>query len=280
MIYALMSLGGFILLIACFNFVNLNLAQSFQRSRELGVRKTLGAHKKQLFFQLWGEAFLIYFIGFAIGIAIATQLVPEVNSQFGGGIEISTLGQPLFIALMGGVFVIVTLIAGGYPALKMANFGLVEILKGKVSNKKPGMLRNSLLVGQFAISTLLICISFIAAQQLNFLKQKPIGFEKEQVISIPVGNQIDGRKVLERMRNELATAPSVLSIAGSGSNLGRGRDRTTSRSIISVEYNQNQVHADQLLADFDYLRTLQIPLIKGRDFSPGLCFRYLKCSHS
>ena len=267
LIYALMSLGAFILLIACFNFINLNMAQSFQRSRELGVRKTLGAYRKQLFFQLWGEAFLIYFIGFVIGIALATQLIPQVNAQFGGGIEISTLLQPSFLAVMMGIFLLVTLIAGGYPALKMANFRLVEILKGNVSTKKPGALRNSLLVGQFAISTLLICISFIAAQQLNFLKQKPIGFEKEQVISLPVGNQNDGREVLGRMRNELASDPNVLSVAGSGSNLGRGRDRTTSRSIIGVEYNQNQIQADQLLADFDYLETLQIPIIAGRDFN-------------
>ncbi|MFS4445977.1 FtsX-like permease family protein [Maribacter sp. 2307UL18-2] len=267
LIYAIMSLGAFILLIACFNFINLNMAQSFQRSRELGVRKTLGAFKKQLFFQLWGEAFFVYFIGFVMGIAFAAQLLPEVNARFGGGIEISTLLQPSFLAIMGGVFMMVTLIAGGYPALKMSNFRLVEILKGNVSAKKPGTLRNSLLVGQFAISTLLICISFIAAQQLNFLKQKPIGFEKQQVVSIPVGNQSDGRKVLDRLRNELASDPAVISLAGSGSNLGRGRDRTTSRSIIGIEYNENQIQADELLVDFDYLKTLQIPIVKGRDFS-------------
>lgn len=267
LIYALMSLGAFILLIACFNFINLNTAQSFQRSRELGVRKTLGAYKKQLFFQLWGEAFFIYFIGFVIGIALASQLVPEINGQFGGGIEISTLLQPAFLAIMGGVFLMVTLIAGGYPAHKMANFGLVEILKGNVSTKKPGAFRNTLLIGQFTISTLLICVSFIAAQQLDFLKQKPIGFEKEQVISIPVGNQNDGRKVLARMRNELASDPTVVSVAGSGGNLGRGRDRTTTRSTVGFDYNQNQIQADQLLADFEYLKTLQIPVIKGRDFN-------------
>ncbi len=266
LIYAIMSLGAFILLIASFNFINLNMAQSFQRSRELGVRKTLGAGKKQLFFQLWGEAFLIYFIGFAIGIALAIQLVPMVSGQFGGGIEIATLLQPAFLVMMGSVFVLVTLIAGGYPALKMANFGLIEILRGKVSTKKPGALRNSLLVGQFAISTLLICVSIIAAQQLDFLKQKPIGFEKEQVVSIPVGYQNNGREVLARLRNELASNPAVQSLAGSGGNLGRGRDRATSRSIIGIDYKQNQIQADWLLADFDYLKTLQIPIIKGRDF--------------
>lgn len=269
LIYALTGLGAFILLIACFNFVNLNLAHSFKRSRELGVRKTLGAFKGQLFLQLWGEAFLLYFFGFILGLGFAYQLVPMFNTQFGGGIEISTLLQPTFLAILSGIFVMVTLIAGGYPALKMTNFRLVEILKGNVSAKKPGTLQNTFLISQFAISSLLICVSVIAGQQMNFLKEKPIGFEREQVISIPVGNQENGRKVLTRMRNELAKDPNIVSVTGAGGNLGRGLDRVTRRSTIGMDYNQQQVSADWLSVDFDYLKTLQIPILKGRDFNPG-----------
>ncbi|MEH6680562.1 MAG: FtsX-like permease family protein [Sediminicola sp.] len=269
LVYALMSLGAFILLIACFNFVNLNMANSFKRGRELGVRKTLGAYKGQLFMQLWGEAFLLYFIGFMLGLGIASQLIPAFNAQFGGKLEISAMFQPAFLAIMFGVFLLVTFIAGGYPALKMANFNLVGVLKGKVSTKKPGVLRNSLLVSQFAISSLLICVSWIAGQQLDFLREVPIGFEKEQVISIPVGFQEDGRKILARMRNQLANDPNVVSITGTGGNLGRGRDRVTVRSTVGFDYKQNQVSADWLLADFDFLKTLQIPILKGRDFDPA-----------
>jgi len=267
LIYTIMGLGIFILLIACFNFVNLNIAHAFKRSRELGVRKTLGAFKGQLFTQLWGEAFLLYFIGFVLGIALATQLIPFFNAQFGGGISISTMFEPQFIAIVFGVLMLVTFIAGGYPALKMTNFNLVQILKGNVSRKKPGVLRNSLLVTQFAISSLLICVSIVAGQQLDFLRQKPIGFEKEQVVSIPVGNIEDGRKVLNRMRNELARDPNIVSVTGAGGNVGRGRDRVTSRSVRGLDYNQNQVSAYWLLTDFDYLKTLQIPILKGRDFN-------------
>ncbi|MEG3659498.1 FtsX-like permease family protein [Arenibacter palladensis] len=269
LVYALMSLGAFILLIACFNFVNLNMANSFKRSRELGVRQTLGAYKGQLFMQLWGEALLLYFIGFMLGLGLASQLIPVFNAQFGGGIEISALFQPAFLAIMIGVFLLVTLIAGGYPALKMANFSLVGVLKGKISTKRPGALRNSLLVSQFAISSLLICISWIAGQQLDFLREVPIGFEKEQVISIPVGFQQDGRKILARMRNELQNDPNIVSITGTGGNLGRGLDKVTVRSVVGFEYKQNQVSADWLLADYDFLKTLQIPIIKGRDFDPA-----------
>jgi ABC-type antimicrobial peptide transport system permease subunit len=267
LIYAIMALGVFILLIACFNFVNLNMAHSFKRSRELGVRKTLGALKGQLFIQLWGEAFILYFIGFIFGIGLAAILIPYFNAQFDVGIQISTLFQSTFLAIMLGVFLLVTLIAGGYPALKMANFKLVEVLKGRGATKKPGVLQNSLIVSQFAISSLLICISFIASQQLDYLRQKPIGFEKSQVISIPVGYMSDGRKVLSRMQNELENDPNIVSVTGVGANLGRGRDRTTSRSTIDFEYNQHQISSDWFLADFDFLKTLQIPIIKGRDFN-------------
>lgn len=268
LVYAIMGLGTFILLIACFNFVNLNLAHSFKRSRELGVRKTLGAFKGQLFLQLWGEAVLLYFIGFVIGIGLAYRLLPMVSAEFGGGLDISTLFQPEFLAIMLGVFLGVTLIAGGYPALKMSNFRLVEILKGNVSTKKPGVMRNTLLVSQFAIASLLICMSIIASQQLDHIRQKPIGFEKEQVVSIPVGNLQDGRKILARMRNELSNDPTVLSVAGAGGNLGRGRDRTTTRSVFGFDYEQQHIETYMLLADFDFLKTLQIPIAEGRDFHP------------
>ncbi len=267
LIYAIMGLGIFILLIACFNFVNLNIANAFNRSRELGVRKTLGAFKGQLFTQLWGEAFLLYFIGFVVGVILATQLVPFFNAQFGGGISISIMFQPEFIAIIFSVFLMVTFIAGGYPALKMTNFNLVQILKGNVSTKKPGVLRNTLLVSQFALSSLLICISIVAGKQLDFLREKPIGFEKDQVVSIPVGNIEDGRKVLGRLRNALATDPFIVSITGSKNNLGRGRDRRTSRENVDFIYNQNQINTDWVLADYGYLETLGIPVVKGRDFS-------------
>jgi ABC-type antimicrobial peptide transport system permease subunit len=268
LVYAIMALGAFILLIACFNFVNLNIAQSFKRSRELGVRKTLGAFKGQLFLQLWGEAFLLYFIGFVLGIILAYQLLPIFNGQFDLGIQISQLFHPEFLAILFCIFLVVTLIAGGYPALKMANFGLVDILKGKVSTKKPGMLRNTMLISQFTISSLLICVSWVAGQQLDYLREKPIGFERNQVISIPVGFQEDGRVVLARLRNELANDPSILSVTGSSGNLGRGRDRITFRTTGDFAYKQNKISADKLLADYDFLKTMQIPIVKGRDFSP------------
>jgi ABC-type antimicrobial peptide transport system permease subunit len=267
LIYAIIGLGAFILLIACFNFVNLNLAKSFKRSREVGVRKSLGALKFQLFGQLWGEAVLLYSIGFIAGILLAYGLIPVFNANFDTHIELASLFQPTFLAILLAVFFAVTLIAGGYPALRLSGIGIIDVLKGKTSNKRPGLVRNSLLVGQFAISGLLICVSLIAGQQLDFLRSKPIGFEKEQVISIPVGTQLEGRTVLERMRNELANDPSVVAVSGTGDNLGRGRDRRTGRATMDFSFKQAYINATYFLVDHDFLKTLTVPIRAGRDFN-------------
>lgn len=266
LVYVLLGIASFILLIACINFINLSIARSFTRAKEVGVRKSLGALKKQLFVQIWGESTLICFAGFAIGLLLAYLLLPTFNATFQSKLALDSMFQPGFIALIFGLFLVVTLVAGGYPAWQMARFNTVEVLKGKISLKRPGVLRNSLIVSQFSISTLLACCTIIALQQVDYLREQPLGFQQEQVISIPVGNQVDGRLVLQRLRSKLTGDPTVLSITGSGLNLGRGKDHVSSRIGYGFKYKGNDVSTDWLLVDYDYLKTLSIKLKAGRDF--------------
>jgi putative ABC transport system permease protein len=268
-IYAILGISFFILLIACINFINLSVARSFTRAREVGVRKTLGALKSQLFVQIWSESTLICLIGFLLGLLLAYQLFPEFNAMFNANMKLEYLFQPGFILLMVGVFILVTLAAGGYPAWLMARFNPVEVLKGKISLKRPGFLRNSLIVMQFVMSSLLASCTLIAFEQLDYLRTRPLGFVKEQVISIPVGNQVNGRQVLKRLRTELATDPTVLAVTGSGVNLGKGKDKVTSRTVLAFTHKGQQIQTDWLLVDYDYLKTLQIPLLEGREFDPA-----------
>ncbi|GAB2789982.1 ABC transporter permease [Rhabdobacter roseus] len=270
-VYAIIGIGLFILLIACINFINLNMARSFTRMREVGVRKSVGATKKQLFVQIWGESILLCFLGFVGGVVLAFQLVSLFNATFGANVNLADiiLMQKGFILLMLGIFLLVTFIAGGYPAITMAGYNPVVVLKGKLSLKRPGGLRNSLIVSQFAISCLLICCTVIAVQQLRFLRQLPLGFDKEQVISIPIGNRADGRQVLQRMRNRLADDPSVVSVTGSGINLGKGKDNVSSRVSLGFTYKEKEVSTEWLLVDYDYLKTLGIKLLSGREFDPA-----------
>ncbi|WP_225975198.1 FtsX-like permease family protein [Anseongella ginsenosidimutans] len=269
MIYAILGIAFFILLIAGINFINLNVARSFTRAREVGVRKSLGALKSQLFVQIWGEAAMICVAGFLVGGLLAWLLLPQYNALFQAPLNPSWLFSPGFAALMLGVLALLTLAAGGYPAWQLSRFNPVEVLKGKVSLKRPGLLRNSLIVMQFAMASLLICCTITAARQVNYLRKQPLGFEKEQVISIPVGSKVDGRQALGRMRNMLANDPQIQAITGTGVNLGIGRDRSSTRSVISFNYKGQEVSTDWLLVDYEYLKTLDIELLAGREFDPA-----------
>ncbi len=268
-VYLLVGIAVFVLLIACINFINLSVARSFTRAREVGVRKTMGALKGQLFTQIWGESVLIYLAALVVGTMLAYLLLPAFNATFNVRLDLSYVWQPGFVILMLALFAGVTLLAGGYPAWQMAKFNPVAVLKGKVSLKQPGVLRNGLLVVQFGISSLFACCTVVALQQLDYLRGQPLGFEKEQVISIPVGNHADGRQVLQRLRNKLAADPSVLGVTGSGVNLGKGKDRVTVRSVLGFTYQGRKVASDWLLVDYDYLKTLDIKLLAGREFDPA-----------
>lgn len=265
-IYVLMGMAFFILSIACINFINLSIARSFTRAREVGVRKSLGALKSSLFAQIWSESALVCGAGFLVGAFLAYLLLPVFNAQFGAKLKLDYVLQPGFLGLCLVVIALVTLVAGGYPAWQMTKFNTVEVLKGKVTGQRPGVLRNALIVTQFTLSCLLVCCTVIAFQQVGHLRSSPIGFDKEQVISIPVGNQVNGRQVLQRLRNKLANDPTVLAITGTGVNLGKGKDHVSSRTTTGFTFKGRDIVSDILLVDFDYLKTLKIKPIAGRDF--------------
>ena len=265
-VYVLLGMAVFILLIACINFINLSIARSFTRAREVGVRKSLGALRSGLFVQIWSEAALICGLGVMAGGLLAYSFMPSFNAVFGAKLNLADALQPGFVVLLAGVIALVTLLAGGYPAWRMARFNTVEVLKGRLTMKGRSLLRSSLIVSQFAISCLLACCTVVAYQQVSHLRNSPLGFDKEQVISIPVGNQVDGRRVLGRLRNELSGDPSVVAVTGTNVNLGKGKDRVSSRSTMGFSYKGKQVSTDVLLVDYDYFKTLKIKPIAGRDF--------------
>lgn len=269
LIFALLGIAVFILLIACINFINLSIARSFTRAKEVGIRKSLGALKSQLFVQIWGESTIICFIGFIVGAMLSSLLLPSFNALFRAKLNPADVFQPGVFAMIFGIFIFATLIAGGYPAWKMSKFNPVQVLKGKITMKRPGVLRNSLIIGQFAMSGLLICCTVIAIQQVNYLRKRPVGFNKEAVISIPAGRNVNGRMALERMRNRLAGDPDILSITGTGVNLGQGKDGISSRTELGFTYKDREISSDWLLVDYDYLKTLDIKLLGGREFSPA-----------
>ncbi|WP_234736839.1 ABC transporter permease [Tellurirhabdus bombi] len=267
--YVLLVIAGFIVLIACINFVNLSTARSLTRSREVGMRKVLGALKSQLVLQFWGEALIICALALLLGSLITFAVLPEYKKLFNSSTSLTYFQNPTVILILLSVFLFITLFAGGYPAWFMARFNTIQVLKGKVSLGRTGVLRNVLLVVQFGIATLLMICTLIAWQQITFLRNQPLGYNENQVVSIPVGfgGSNNGRQVLKLLRDRLEQQPQILSVSGSYKNFGRGLDGSSMTSIMGFDYKNRSVSTHWQIVDYDYLKTLDLKLVAGRDFS-------------
>jgi len=265
-VYTLFLLAFFIMLIASINFINLSIARSFTRAKEVGVRKSIGANKRQLFLQIWGESVLVCAIAFIIGLLIAYLLLQPFRNLFNTLLPFSFIAQPVTLLFILGCFLLVSLVSGGYPALVMSGFNTIEILKGKLTLKKRGGLRNALIVIQFSIAILLICSTVIVLQQLNYLRKMPLGYDKQQVISVPINSSIEGGKFVEKMRNHFLMDNNVMAISGTSINIGDGLDNSSNRQSYSFDYGDKAIQTDWVFVDYGYLKTLDMKLISGRDF--------------
>ena len=265
--YLLLLISAFILFIASINFVNLSLGRAFTRSREIGMRKVLGAGRGQILFQFWGEALIICCMALAAGILLATLLLPQYKTQFHQVVAPEVLRSPYFLLSILGGFILVSLLAGGYPAWVLSALNTSMTVKGKIGVAKNNRLRNGLMIVQFMLSGLLIICTTIVWQQLNYLRSAPLGYNKQQVLSIPVGSHIEGEKALAGMRSGLVNLPNVLGVSGADINLGRGRDGSTSTSVMGFDYKGKTVSTNWMRIDYDYVSTLGLQIVKGRDFS-------------
>ncbi len=266
--YTLLIVGIVILLIAAINFINLSIAKSFTRAKEVGMRKALGAFKSQIVGQFWGEAFLICVAAFAMGILLAYLLIPQYNAIFRTTLSLEMLKAPVLVGIIFLCFAVITLIAGGYPAWAVTKFNTVEVLKGKVKvSGSSGGIRNMLIIFQFTMSVLLIACTMIVWTQIKYLRSKPLGFNTTQVYSIPIGNEVSGKRLLQHFRNRLSNQPRILSMTGSDVNLGRGQDGSFSKSVLGFEQNEKTIRTNMRTADYEYVKTLDLKLLDGRDFS-------------
>jgi len=262
--------GLFIILIACFNFVNISLAGAFTRSREVGVRKCLGADQWRLFLQLWGESLLVCILSFALSLVLLNVLLHSFPAFQVLRVSLADFAsQPGFIGLMVGLLLFVSLMAGGYPALVMIRFKVVETLKGKVKMNRRSPLRSSLIVLQFVIACAMISCTLILYRQYQFLAQADVGMAKETIISVPLHSPAAGHAVIAKLRARLAADPRIVSVSGSNINLGRGSDHRTVKISTDFPYHGRDVSTLQAGVDYDYLRTIGVKLLAGRDFDPA-----------
>ncbi|MGO3162074.1 MAG: ABC transporter permease [Sphingobacteriaceae bacterium] len=263
--WILLLISGLILFIASSNFINLSLANSMNRNREIGTRKTLGGTTVDIVKQLWLESMILCVFALVVGLALVYLTLPEYNAHMNYRLELSNLFSLKNSVIFVLIFFTMSLIAGGLPALKIARSNIVESLK-RSSKISASRLQSSLTVLQFIVAITLIIATIVISSQLNYLSGRPLGFNKNEVISIPIGNGIDQEDALNRMRITLHQQPWVKSVTASDINLGRGHDGSLSSSMYGFEHENKEVTTNFMRVDYDYLNTLDIPLLKGRDF--------------
>jgi len=264
--FLILGIAMLILFIACVNFINMSIAKSAQRLKEIGMRKTLGANKKQLFFQFWLESLLVFLVSIAIGVLLSTLFLEDFKTIFRTGATFNIFTYPLISIGFISVMLFITFLVGGYPALLLTRLDTVQSLRGKLTSGKNSV-RNVLIVVQFGIAILLITASLVIRSQVDFMRNKNLGYNKEQVISIPLSGKKNNYDVLQLLKQELRGNPDILSISGSGNNLGRGKDGRQSFGMMGFQYKGRNVSTYSLVVDYKYIQTLGLQIVQGRNFN-------------
>ncbi|HSU27959.1 MAG TPA: ABC transporter permease [Chitinophagaceae bacterium] len=266
-IYIAGSLGLFIILIACLNFVNLSTVQTIRRSGETGIRKVNGASRGLLIWQYLSESFLVCIAAalFALGISFVT--LPYLNTFLQTHLTLQLFSNPwLYIGLP--VFVIiVSLLSGLYPAFILSSFKPISMLSRRFSSKGHTGLRKALVVSQFAISGFLIIAAIVSGRQLQYIRNKNLGFNKDQVINIPFHDDQTGLHINE-IKEQLRHIPGVQQVSASANRPG-GTDYGIPYNIPGL-LQTYQPEMRCLVVDEDFINTYQMQVVKGRNFQADM----------
>ncbi len=267
-IYILFFVALFLVILAVVNFMNLSTAQSMKRAKEVGVRKTLGSNRSDLIRQFLTESGLICFLSLLLAVGVAFLVLPAFNDLAGKDISIPFENPVFWLALLGATLVL-GILSGTYPAFFMSKFIPVKVLKGSaVSNVGGSKVRNSLVVFQFAVSILLIVATVVVYQQLNFIQNKELGYEKEQILVLDDLNNTNGKEQV--LKNTVMQLGQVKSVTLS-SFLPTPSARVSQTFFKEGAPNQeNAINMENWAVDHDYIATLGLQLISGRDFDSNI----------
>jgi putative ABC transport system permease protein len=269
--YILAAIAVLILAVACINFVTLSVGRSIKRGKEVGIRKVVGAERLQLIFQFIGETMIVTLISLAAGVIISILCLPLFNDLSGKSLVFAP--DAFILLLTAALAILIGLGAGGYPAFVLSNFKPIAILKGNLvsGNSKQGL--RKILVGvQLVLSIFLISSTLVMRKQLNFLQNKNLGYDKEQLLvvqlNVPRGAGMVARvkagfEKAEQFKTELSKISEIVSVCatshdfgfGGWTNLGYTDDKGTYRT-----FNLNTI-------DYDYMQTLKMQFVSGRNFS-------------
>jgi len=254
--YILSGIALFILLIACINFINLTIARSMKRAKEIGIRKVVGGNRKQLIIQFLGESFVLCLIAFAMAVAVVKLILPVFNHLSNKALAISYLFDTKLIAAYLVLFVLTTLLAGFYPAFILSDFNPVKTLYSRFTLSGKNYLQKALVVLQFTLSSFLIIATLIIYYQFNYLTTEKLGYDDSNLVMVEKGGLKPTQAKL--FREQLMKNPGILGVAPKNGGYSSTRAKVESDSAIDFTYET---------IDESYLPLLKIPLVAGRNFS-------------
>ncbi|MCE7065681.1 ABC transporter permease [Dyadobacter sp. CY326] len=267
-IYIFSVVAALILVIACINYINLYTARSMKRVREVGVRKAVGSTRSQLMGQFLTESFLMTFLAGGLAALLVILALPYFNELADKALTINNSNGFSTILMAAAFIIVIGLLSGVYPAIMLSGFRPVEALKGRLGNNIGGVqLRQSLVVFQFAATVVMIACSGIVYRQLHYVSHKDLGFNKDQVLTFHVDND-EPRKQIRAIKEKLNQSPFIESVAAASNPLG---NNSISGGALFVETESGEMPTStQILqrfaADGDYINTLEIKLLQGRNF--------------
>lgn len=269
--YILAAIALLILFVACINFVTLSIGRSMKRAREVGIRKVVGAERKQLIFQFIGEAVIVTLIALLIGVVLSVLGLPVFNEL--AGKQLIFLWNGFFVLVVVSLITIIGIMAGSYPAFVLSAFKPISILKGSIHVGNTKQTMRKVLVGiQLVLSIILVSSTLIMQQQLRFLQNKNLGFNKEQLAVIQLNVPRTGRltervkkgfEQAEQFKIELSKIPGIAAMCATSHDFGNG-------AWIGVGYTDDQGtyrNFNLNIVDDDYIPVLKMEMKWGRNFS-------------
>jgi putative ABC transport system permease protein len=256
--------GIFMLVIACINFTNMATARAAFRAKEVGIRKVVGAHRSSLIYQFILESVFVSLISMIIAISAAYVLLPAFNTLVSKAIIID-FADPLFLLTIAGVVLITGFLAGSYPALFLSSYRPAEVLKGSLSKTFSGSaLRKLLVVFQFSLTVILIASSIVIYSQIDYIRNKKMGYDRESVMWFPAAGNINQQ--FDAFRNEVMQIPGVKNLGKSNETLVQVNNQNSSVEWPGKDEKYSPFFRT-VVTDFGYMETMGLKLMEGRMFS-------------
>ncbi len=268
-IYIFSAVAVFILIIAAINYMNMATARSAKRAREVGIRKVAGGYKSQLIRQFMGESLLLTLIALVMSVLAVYLLMPDFNNLTGKSLEFNFFTDPLLMIVVIGAALIIGLISGSYPSFYLSSFPPVSVLKGTTSRsaKGSGLLRKILVAFQFFIAIAMILATLVVSEQLRYMKNQDLGFDKENMLILEL-QDTSFRKKADVFREELLQNPNIVNVTNS---IGVPGNNTWIQ-VVGVEKDTGMINESIIITavDMHYVDTYGLDIIKGRDFDENM----------